>query len=146
MSNMEADPRRKGRISAGFTCRTHWVAPDTLEMGCPGQASSVLTGKFCDPIFPDMSLVIPPPIPMPQAQPQQTQAVRPELAQLAQHRPVAAQTQRAITGASQGRAADGAKTGKKGGGDETVEERPAAESAPRARPSKNRGNALDIDV
>jgi len=93
-----------------------------------------------------MSLVIPPPIPMPQAQPQQTQVVRPEVAQLAQHRPVAAQTQRAITGASQGRAADGARTGKKRGAEDAVEERSGAESTSRARPSKNRGNALDIEV
>ncbi len=92
-----------------------------------------------------MGLVIPPSIQhLPQAQPQQPVQPKPEVTQLAQTRPIAAQTQRAVAGTSRSRGADGAKSeeqrGKAGGTGETAAE------AGGAQPPRKRDGRVTIDV
>jgi hypothetical protein len=90
-----------------------------------------------------MGLVIPPALPPLQAQPQQTLQPKPEVVQLAQHRPIATQTPRAVAGASQGRGSDGAKSGEKRSAATGTGER-AAETAQAQRPRKRGGITIDV--
>jgi hypothetical protein len=60
-----------------------------------------------------MGLVIPPPVHLPQAQPQQPVQPKPEVVAVAQVRPIATQTQRAVPGPSRARGGEGAKSEEK---------------------------------
>ncbi|MSP50726.1 MAG: hypothetical protein EXQ95_15545 [Alphaproteobacteria bacterium] len=85
--------------------------------------------------------MIPPPGHMPQAQPQQP--VQPEVVQLSQTAPIAAQTQRAIAGPSRGRGADRAKSdGRRAA---TGAEEKTAEAGKAQRQRKREGG-VTIDV
>ncbi len=92
-----------------------------------------------------MGLVIPPSVQhLPQAQPQQPVQPKAEVTQLAQTRPIAAQTQRAVAGMSRSRGADGAKSEAKRGKAEGTEEK-AAETGG-AQPQRKRDGGVTIDV
>jgi hypothetical protein len=91
-----------------------------------------------------MGLVIPPPVQhLPQAQPQQPVQPKPEVVQLAQARPIATQTQRAVAGASRSRGADGTKSEEKRGLAGGAEKKAAETTG--AQPQRKRGG-ITIDV
>lgn len=91
-----------------------------------------------------MSLVIPPIAHMPQAQPQQAVQPKPEVVQVSQTRPIAAQTQRAIAGPSRGREADGKKSEEKRGAADGADEKVG--EAARGQPQRKRDGGVTIDV
>lgn len=91
-----------------------------------------------------MSLVIPPIAHLPQAQPQQAVQPKPEVVQVSQTRPIAAQTQRAIAGPSRARGADGKKSEEKRGASEGTAE--TAGDAGGAQPQRKRDGGVTIDV
>lgn len=92
-----------------------------------------------------MALVIPPSVQqLPQAQPQQTVQPRPEIVQLAQNKPIAAQTQRAVAGTSRSRGADGAKSEGKHGQAGATDEKATETSG--ATPQRRREGGVTIDV
>lgn len=91
-----------------------------------------------------MGLVIPPLAHLPQAQPQQAVQPKPEVVQVSQTRPIAAQTQRAIAGPSRGREADGKKSEGVRGAAEGAEEK-AGETG-RTQPQRKRDGSVSIDV
>ena len=90
-----------------------------------------------------MGLVVPPPVHLPQAQPQQPLVPRPEVVQLAQTRPIATQTQRAVAGPSQTRGGEGAKSREKRAASETSEER-ADDVAQAGRTPRRGGITIDV--
>ena len=92
-----------------------------------------------------MALVIPPNFHPPQHQPQQPLAPKPEVVQLAQTRPIAAQTQRAVAGPSRARGGEGAKSQEKRGAAETAEQRVDDAAGRGQKPGKRRGGVI-IDV
>ena len=101
-----------------------------------------MTGRVEEIIFRFMGLVIPPPGHIQQAQPQQPVQPKPEVVQLAQTAPIAAQTQRAVAGPSRGRGTDGAKSEEKRRAGAGAEEK----AVDAGRPQRKRNGGVTIDV
>ena len=93
-----------------------------------------------------MALVIPPNFHLPQAQVQPPLAPKPEVVVMAQTRPIATQTQRAVAGPSRSRGSDGAKSQEKRGAAEPAEERVADATGPGQTPRGRGRGGVTIDV
>jgi len=93
-----------------------------------------------------MALVIPPLIHTPQAaQTQPTAQPKPEVVQLAQLRPIATQTARAVAGPSRGRGSEGTKSEEKRTAATGTDEK-AADVRQAQRQRRRDGITIDIDV
>jgi hypothetical protein len=91
-----------------------------------------------------MGLVIPPPVHLPQAQPQQPVQPKPEVVAVAQVRPIATQTQRAVPGPSRARGGEGAKSEEKRSAATGAEEKAA--DIGEAQRQRRRDGGITIDV
>jgi hypothetical protein len=90
-----------------------------------------------------MALVIPPPVHLPQVQPQQVLQPKAEVVQLAQTRPIATQIQRAVPGTSRSRGGDGAKSREKQSATTGTEDK-TAEVRQTQRQRKRDGITIDV--